>query len=349
MNEVISQDIEWLIQNVNWKKFANQKILITGANGSIARYLVYFFMELCKRHAAGCEIHVLIRNLEKAQQLFGEYYDEKNFYVHTGNVEENGVLAHDMNYVFHAAGIAATRMFDVCPVEVLKTNMLGTYNLLNYLKENRKIKKFVFFSSGAVYGLVTEPYNASNEQVFFPLDPLGTGACYAEGKRVGETLCHSFWRQYKVPTVMVRIGHTYGPGIDLKAGHVYDDFVDGIVHKRDIEIRNPDAVRSFTYVRDVIYGILIVSLSEESGQAYNLWNTGCRMPIGKLADYLARTVFRERKLKVYWQKMEYFYDINNDKKIGNTISDTVKIEKLGWKPEVGIEEGFMRTVKSFEI
>lgn len=347
MNEIILQDIEWLIKNVDGKRFDNSRILITGASGAIARYLVHFFMELYKNHGVKCEVHALVRDSKKAEKIFEDWLQEKNFHLHIGNVEDNGSLARNMTYIFHAAGISATKMFDSCPVDVLSANVIGTYQLLEQAKENSLLKKFVFFSSGAVYGNPLDPYMPSNEEVYYSFNPFQTGGCYTEGKRLGELWCRAYWKQYGVSTSIVRIGHCYGPGIDLNSGHVYADIVNAILKGKDIRIRNPHVVRPFTYIRDTIYGILIVALSADSGQAYNLWNSRERISIGYLADRLIKNVFTSSKLKVYCNDQEYFYNGQDEKKIGTMKTDTEKIEKLGWKACVGVEEGFQRTVNSF--
>ena len=69
MNEIIRQDIEWLIENVDEKQFDNSKILITGASGAIARYLVHFFMQIHKSHGINCDVHALVRDSKKAEHF----------------------------------------------------------------------------------------------------------------------------------------------------------------------------------------------------------------------------------------------------------------------------------------
>lgn len=347
MNEIVHQDIEWLIENVDGKKFDNSKILITGASGAIARYLVYFFLELQKIHDIKLEVHALVRDNKKAEKVFEDWLCEKNFYLHRGNVEDNGILAKNMTYIFHAAGISATKMFDLYPVDVLKANVIGTEGLLNASIGNEHLKRLVFFSSGAVYGEATDVNKSADETVYYPLNPLNANGCYAEGKRIGEVLCYSYWKQYSIPTTMVRIGHSYGPGIDLQSGHVYSDFVRALVERKDTTIKNPEVLRPLTYVRDTIYGILIVALCGREGEAYNLWNVEGKIPIGKLADTLFYKVFKERNLKVYYNNKEYFFQSVYDDKL--LRKDTQKLEKLGWKATVDIESGFRRTVQSFEV
>lgn len=348
MNNIVRQDIAWLVENTQWCAFKNTKILITGACGFIARYLVYFFLELNKGKNAGCHVYALVRNRNKACEIFGDWIEDTHFHLQVGNVENIGVMVEKMTYVFHAAGISATKLFDSHPVDVLSANVIGTYQLLEHLKNSSKLRKFVFFSSGAVYGNPPEAYMPSNEDVYYSLNPFQPNGCYAEGKRLGELWCYSFWKQYQVSTAMVRIGHTYGPEINLDSGHVYADLVKAIIENEEINIKNPLAVRPFTYVRDTIWGILLVALSQSNGEAYNLWNAKDRISIGKLACDLVEQVFADRNLKVYCRGREYHFDDIYDNISKKTEADTQKIEKLGWSAMIGVREGFQRTVDSFE-
>ena len=145
MTHIIREDTEWLVSHTDWKRFVEKKILITGASGAIARYLVYYFMFLNEKYKADCAVYALVRNEEKARRLFG-------------SVEENEDYASGMNYIFHAAGISTTALFSKKPVEVLKANLIGTYFMLDKLAGQEKgvLEKFVFFSSGAVYGRIPD-------------------------------------------------------------------------------------------------------------------------------------------------------------------------------------------------
>lgn len=347
MNEIIREDINWLIDQVNYKQFDKARILITGACGAIARYLVHFFMELYTEYNIKCEVHALVRDIEKAQKVLHDWIEKDNFYLHIGNVENSGILARDMTYIFHAAGISATQMFETNPVDVISANVKGTETLLRNVIDNERLKKIIFFSSGAVYGDLPNIYATVTEDIYYSFDPFSINACYVEGKRMGELLCYSYWKQYGVPTAMVRIGHSYGPGINLQSGHIYSDIVKALVEKRDITIRNPHVTRPFTYVRDTIWGILLVALKSDDGNAYNLWNINEEISVGRLVHILFNHTFKELDLKIYYQDKEYICTDIDNKEYNMERTDTKKIEKLGWMAKVNIEDGFSKTVQSF--
>lgn len=350
MHSIVIEDIKWLILHTEWEKFRNKKILITGATGSIARYLVYYFMMLNEEKNLECDVYALVRNREKAKQIFSDYIDHIFFHLLIGNVEDHMDYADDINYIFHAAGISASGMFGLKPVELMRANLLGAYNLFEgVIRRQLKTEfKFIFFSSGAVYGQIPDSLSSVEENKFFAMDALNDSGVYAESKRAAELLCYSYWKEYQIPSVIVRIGHTYGPGINIYDGHVYSDLVQSILKRQPIIIRNPLDERPFTYVRDTVWGILLLALAGKSGEAYNVWNARERISIGKLAGILTGNVFKDRNLNVYCGREPYVYCEENKNSVYAERTDTYKIEKLGWNALVGVEEGFYRTVKSFE-
>ena len=261
MHDIVKEDINWLIQHTDWEAFQNKKILITGASGSIARYIVFYFMILSEVKDLECDVYALVRNQEKAKQVFEDYLMHPRFHLTIGSVEEAASCVDNMNYIFHAAGISTSKLFSKNPVEIMRTNLIGTYYLLDRIARNQqqKIDKFIFFSSGAVYGTLPNLEMSVNENTFYAMDALNDNSVYSESKRAGELLCYSYWREHQLPAVMARIGHTYGPGIDINDGHIYSELVDKIINRRSVIIRNPSDKRPFTYVRDTVYGLILMA------------------------------------------------------------------------------------------
>lgn len=350
MTHIIREDTEWLVSHTDWKRFVEKKILITGASGAIARYLVYYFMFLNEKYKADCAVYALVRNEEKARRLFGAYLQNTNFHLIVGSVEENEDYASGMNYIFHAAGISTTALFSKKPVEVLKANLIGTYFMLDKLAGQEKgvLEKFVFFSSGAVYGRIPDSVMETPEDTYYEINALSDNGVYAEGKKTGELLCYAYGKEHRIPTVMARIGHSYGPGSDIMDGHIYSDLMKAVVERTPIAIRNPEIERPFTYVRDTVFGILLMALYGEDGNAYNVWNADEKISVGRLAHLLAKEIFSDRNLSVYCNGELYEYMETKENADIRRLADTRKLEALGWKASVGVGEGFFRAVQSLE-
>lgn len=339
MNCVRQEDIQYVINNIPYEYCENKVFLITGANGFLASYIVDTLMTLNERYLTEkCTVIALCRSKEKARKQFGDWLTHRNFVLLVQGVEEPIKEKLQVDYIIHAASGSSTAFFSKNPVDILKANVIGTYNLLE-LGRNQNISGFLFFSSGAVYGDVTKPESQIKETDVFTLDFGAVQNCYAEGKRGGEALCQGYFKQYGLPTKIVRIGHTYGPGIDLQDGHVYSDFVSCIVERKNLVVRNGGVIRPFCYVADAVIAFFKILFEGESGGVYNMVNNKETISMYDLALKLAKEVFPERKIGVEC--------LNNEKRDSVIVSND-KLAGLGWDPSIDIKEGFMRTVRSFE-
>lgn len=171
-------------------------------------------------------------------------------------------------------------------------------------------------------------------------------SCYAESKRVGETMCVSWYQQYGLNTSVVRPFHTYGPGMALDDGRVFADFVSDVVASRDIVLKSDGlARRPFCYIADATLGFLTVLLKGGAAQAYNVANPSAEVSMIELANTLSG-LFPERGVNVKFQVLgsarEYLKS-----PIKRQCPSINKILGLDWHPEIGIEAGFYRTVKSY--
>lgn len=250
-----------------------------------------------------------------------------------------------VDFVVHAAGQASPKFYGSDPVGTFAVNVLGTWRMLEVARDARS-EAFLFFSSGEVYGEVEDASIPVKETSFGPLDPLILRSCYAEGKRGGETLCAGWHSQFGIPAKIVRLGHTYGPRMDLDDGRVFADFVADVVAGRDIGMKSDgSARRPFCYIADAIEGIFTVLLCGNGGEAYNV-GAELEISILELAELLCR-IFPERKCEVLRQERSDKDPYIPSPNPGGHF-DLSKIRSLGWVPKTGIEEGFWRTVKSYD-
>jgi nucleoside-diphosphate-sugar epimerase len=230
-------------------------------------------------------------------------------------------------------------------VGTFEANVIGTQRMLEVAKKAGS-QGFLFFSSGEVYGQPSDPSQLVNESSYGYLDPLNVRSCYAEGKRAGESLCAAWHAQHGVPTRIVRLSHTYGPGMDLNDGRVFADFVADIVAGRNIVLKGDgSARRPFCYLADATVAFFTILLNGASGEAYNV-GSGQQTSVLELAEVLCR-LFPERNCRVFRQERKAGDDYVPSPVQGFQF-DLSKIKALGWKATTGIEEGFKRTVQSYQ-
>jgi UDP-glucuronate decarboxylase len=343
---IILEDIERIISHpLPWKTLFGQTVLISGANGLVPSYLLETLLRLNETANAGIHTVALVRNRERALRRLGHLVGRADLTFVVQDVRDPYTGPKPVDFIIHAAGQASPKFYGSDPVGTFAINVLGTLRMLELARESGS-KGFLFLSSGEIYGRLQDPSIPVPETSFGSLDPLQVRSCYAEGKRAGETLCACWRAQYGVSTKVVRLSHTYGPRMDLDDGRVFADFVSDLLAARDIVLKSDgSARRPFCYLADSAGGIFTALLRGSGGEAYNV-GAASEVSILELAERLCR-LFSERNCKVVRRERN-----PGDPYIPSSVSggyfDLSKIKRLGWEPTTGIEEGFWRTVKSYE-
>lgn len=345
MNYIIEEDLKFITgSKLDWDLFSGKNILITGANGFLPAYTVetLLYLNIMKKLTKPCKIIAVVRNVNHARERFSDYLDNPAFKLMVHDISEPFHIKEKVDFIIHAASPASPKYYGIDPVGVIMPNVIGTINILNIAKE--KGSTVMYFSSAEVYGKNTKN-NSIKENSYGTLDPLDLRSCYGESKRMGENLCISYGHQYNIPVKIVRISHTYGPGMKLDDGRVFADFVSDIVNDRNIKLKSDGSVtRSFCYISDATIGFFTVLLQGGKNEAYNVANPDQTISIKELANTLVN-LFPEKKLKVLFSKQDNLNYIET--KINKNKPDIGKIKKLGWHPVISVEEGFYRTVMSY--
>ena len=349
-NKMIEEDLAKIIEDSNlpWSDFENKTVLITGANGFLPAYMIETLLFLNERRNINkTRVLGLVRNRERASLRFKHYQNRSDFEMIVQDVCDPLSIQKkkDIHYIIHAASQASPKYYGKDPVGTILPNVLGTYNLLNLAKD-KKVKDFLFFSSSEIYGQVDSSKMPIKEDTCGFIDPMDVRSCYAESKRMGETMCVSWFHLYGVPVKIIRPFHTYGPGMRLDDGRVYADFINDIVNNRDIVMKSDgSAIRAFCYVADAVAGFFTVLLKGKIGHAYNISNDRCEISILDLANKII-SLFPEKKLKT--KRLNSVGDKNYlQSKVSRTSPDISKVRNLGWYPDVSIAQGFKRTIRSF--
>ncbi|MCR4791496.1 MAG: NAD-dependent epimerase/dehydratase family protein [Lachnospiraceae bacterium] len=346
-SSIITADMEEIYsRGYEWRELSGKKVYVSGSYGMLASYIVYYLIWL--REKKGIDVTILAQGRKegKARDRFGIYFDKEYFtYVSENIVSENCKAVSDADYVIHAAGLANPRFYETNPVEVIEPNAIGTYQLLRNCNKD-KIRGFLFLSTCDVYGAVDDP-DYIFEVTVGKVDPLDPHSCYSESKRIAETLLASYSREYGIRTVIARVGHTYGPTMDLENDpRVFSSFINDIVSGNDICLHsNGRAQRAFCYISDAVAAYMLLLLRGRSGEAYNVTNTDQMIPIRDLAYVIA--VIPNDPVGVVFKNREdndaYLQDTVN--KQNRPVED--KLKCLGWSHPVDVKEGFTRVYSFF--
>lgn len=341
---VIHEDMQYIYDHpLEWTRLSNCNVLVTGANGMIASYLIYYFIFLNEEKNFDINIYALSRKKEKAIDRFGKYVEKPYFHIIEANVEDGVKDDIEFDYVIHAASLASPQFYGVKPVETMVPNVVGTYKLLEKIK-NSNVKSFLFFSSGSIYGNIKEIDKIEENNIGI-LNYLELGNCYGESKRCGEAICNAYFQEYSVPTQVVRIHHTYGPNMDYKNDkRVFAEFVKNAVEGNDIVMKSDGSdKRAFCYISDMITAFFYIILKGKSGEIYNVLNDEQYHSIIELANCIVN-LESNRNIKLVRQnrsEKENYCASGVKRKIRVNCD---KLKALGWKPSVSMECGFKRTI-----
>jgi nucleoside-diphosphate-sugar epimerase len=240
---IIEKECIEVVNKIDFEELKNKKVLITGASGLIGVYLISCLKELKNSH--NIEIFAWIKN--NVDEEFSDIFKDCN--IIKGDITEDDIFLKlpTFDYILHSSGYGQPGKFLEDKVKTILINTNATINLFNKLDKNGK---FLFVSTSELYsGLDIE--NITEEQI----GTTGTDhprSCYIEGKRCGESICHSFIeRGYNVK--IVRLSLAYGPGTKRNDHRVLNSLIQkGLTQDKIRLFDRGDAVRTYCYITDVI-------------------------------------------------------------------------------------------------
>ena len=343
-NPIVQQDLKDMARlGLQWNEFQNRTILITGANSMLGTYMAYLFLFLNLSKKLNTKVVVLTRSLDKTKELYQEFLSDSNFFIINQDIIYPIHYIGRIDFIFHFAGNASPKFIKSDPVGILQSNLLGTFNIME-LARDKEPQRIIFASTREVYGAVKA--DSIIEDLFGSLNPMENRSCYPESKRAAESIIRSYYLQYKINSISVRIAHCYGPGMKIdNDGRVMADFISDAVYKRDIVLNSSgDAIRSFCYITDAIIGLIQVCLYGKIGEAYNLANEKEPITVRNLA-YLVSNIMSNQNKIVF---------SNNQSQEGycsfkRVPLNTKKIENLGFIPQVSLTDGIFKTIRSFTL
>lgn len=347
LDKIINDDLAFIARSrLDWNKFKNKTILVTGAYGMLLSYITFALLYLNELDPKfNVTVIALVRDLAKAKERFGYLAENDHLKFLQHDLLSPLEIADEVDYIIHGASYASPHHFKTNPTGVLQPNTIGTYHLLELAKQ-KKVNGFLFFSSGAVYGKNEKEVVTEGDYGY--LDPLDLISCYSESKKVAENICKSYYYQFGIPAKIVRPAHIYGPTMDIvNDSRVFANFVSNVINGKNLVMKsNGTAKRSFCYIADATVAFLKVLLDGKDGEAYNVGNDDAYLTINELAEIFITTL-PERKIKVI--KDFKSGPKNQDKRENKMLMSSKKVERLGWKCAFSIPEGLRRTVESFSL
>ena len=319
---------------------AEKSILVTGATGLIGFNLLSALLKIEDENALGMKITAVIRNEEKAQNLFGNKFNRIRFVV--SDIRKKIHIDSPIDYIVHAANQTSSKAFVSEPVETIRTAIDGTINMLELARE-KQVSSFVFLSTMEVYGMPHTDEKIS-ETHSTDLNTMSVRTCYPESKRLCESLCSSYAYEYGISTKVLRLTQTFGPGVDYNDGRVFADFARCAIEKRNIILHTKgETKRNYLYTADAVSAILFVLLKGKSGEAYNAANESTYCSISEMANVVAKHC-AGGDIQVEIQEadlIQFGYAPTLHMNL-----DTSKLRALGWSPTQDLSSMFDRLIQT---
>lgn len=327
---MLVKDISRVIDRtaINWSELQNQTILISGATGLIGNAIVQCLLRVKEQKSIDFDIVVWVRNKEKAHRLF----HDSVLYI-LGELNKPIVFEKKVDYIIHCANPTSSKFFVNNPVETVTMAFQGTSNLLDFALKN-KVKSFVFLSSMEIYGFPAKGTKVT-EVMSGRFDTQIIRNSYPLSKQICECLCFSYYHEYGVPTKVIRLTQTFGPGVSYNDERVFAEFARCVIEDRPIVLKTKgDTERCYLYISDAVSAIFTVLFKGKDGEAYSAANEESFCSILDMARIVSS--FGTRGVDIIEQDItKYGYS--------NTVYmnlDTSKIRDLDWQPEVGLKESF---------
>jgi UDP-glucuronate decarboxylase len=243
----------------------------------------------------------------------------------------------EVDQIYNLACPASPIHYQYDPVQTTKTSVHGAINMLGLAK---RVRATIFqASTSEVYGDPT--VHPQTEEYWGNVNPLGTRACYDEGKRCAETLFFDYNRQHSVRIKVARIFNTYGPNMHPNDGRVVSNFVVQALRDQNLTIYGDGTqTRSFCYVDDLVEGIMRLMATEESVTGpVNLGNPE-EFTIRQLAEQVIKLTGSKSRIE------EHPLPADDPRQRQPDIRRAREL--LDWEPTVPLVEGLQKTIAYFE-
>lgn len=302
------------------------RILVTGGAGFVGSHLVDRLIE------RGDSVIVVDNFFTGRKENVAHHFGNHRFEMIRHDVVEPILL--EVDQIYHLACPASPVHYKHNPVKTIKTNVVGTLNMLGLAK--RVGARFLLTSTSEVYG---DPLQHPQVETYWGnVNPIGVRSCYDEGKRTAETLTMDYHRGAGVEVRIARIFNTYGPRMCIDDGRVVSNFVAQALRKEPLTVYGDGKqTRSFQFVSDLVEGLMRLMEGEHVGP-FNLGNPG-EFTMLELAKVVQETIDPNAKIE--------FRPNTEDDPHKRKPDITKAKDLLGWQPKVPLRKGLPMMVSDF--
>lgn len=319
----------------------NKTVLVTGATGLIGKTFIKRILEYNIKEHGKIQVIAFVRNMEKAEKIFAGY-DKSMITYMISDINIPVDYEGQVDYIVHGASVTSSQAFVQQPVETIMTAINGTKNVLQ-LAVQKKVKAFIYLSSMEVYG-APKTDDKITEAAGTDLDTMQVRTSYPESKRMCESLCSSYFKEYGVPVRVMRLTQTFGPGVEYNDGRVFAEFARCSIENKNIILHtHGETKRNYLYTEDAVDAILTVLKHGKDGEAYNVANEETYCSIYEMAQLVAS--ISDNSIKVVID-----VDSNGSDRgyapVLHMNLDCQKLRHLGWSPKCDLQSMYKALIES---
>ena len=278
------EDLEHILSNTRplWEHLRGGRIFVTGATGFFGIWLLESFAFANKSLDLGANLVGLSRDPDAFYRKVPHLAQESSIASHRGDVRDFDFPHGSFTHVIHAG---TTSSAPVPPSEMLDTIICGTKRTLEFAMA-AGAKRFLFVSSGAVYGKQPSEMTHTPETYHGSPDPMDPNSAYGEGKRVGELLCAIAHQEHGLETTIARCFAFVGPHLPLDAHFAIGNFIRDAMKGEPIKIKDGTPYRSYLYAADLAVWLWTILFTGRVCYPYNV-GSDQEITISQLAEIVA--------------------------------------------------------------
>lgn len=312
------------------------RILVTGASGLIGSCVTDVFAEANRSYGKHFAVYALGRNEERLRARF----DHCRGVICLAQDIAKPIEIEGIQYIIHAASNADPKSYALYPAETIRTNLLGAMNVLDYSRKWHS--RALLTSTFEVYGQSDQ--DCFSETDYGKVDIDMVRSCYPESKRAAEVLFKSYHAQYGADCVIARLTSAFGPTMLENDSKAQAQFLRNALRGDNIVLKSSGSQRrSYSYVMDVVSGILFLLFNGKSGESYNIANDNSVASIAEVAEAIAELAGVD---VIYGAPDEI--EKKGFSKPQNIILKADKINQLGWFGKYDLSSGLRETYSILE-